>query len=202
MDEKKKKKKIALFGGTFDPIHLGHINLAIQAIEKCHIYQLYFVPAFISPYKQNNLPTASADHRLEMIKLATSSLPKSAISTYEIEKEAISYSVDTVSYFKQKFPNDDLYLLMTKDVAAGFSGWKEPEKILSMATPLVGERTTLDRDKKENFTWIEEKNFFTMDIMEISSSKIRSRIPKNQYVGHLLDAKVLAYIHKYRLYSI
>ncbi|SFW05757.1 Nicotinate-nucleotide adenylyltransferase [Chlamydia abortus] len=106
--------KIGIFGGSFDPIHKGHLLVASEAIKSLDLDCLYFVPANKNPFKKDK-SYASNLHRINMIKLAIKDNPKMQISEFETNRNCISYTIDTVKYFRNKFKDDDLYLLIGSD---------------------------------------------------------------------------------------
>ena len=185
--------KIGLYCGTFDPIHFGHINLALEAFEKKKLDKVLFCPSNISPKKVNNPPKASGQDRLAMLKLALDDLPCFEICDVEIARGGISYTVDTVREIKGLYPGDELRLIIAADSFPGFSSWKNCSDILEKAPPIVGLRKGFDRPPVE-FDVMNNK------VLEISSSDIRSRLKKNLYSAHLLHIKVLDYIYKHGLY--
>ncbi len=167
-------KTVGFFGGTFDPIHFGHISLAIQMLEENHLDELLFCPAFCSPFKQEVPPMASAEHRLEMLKLALE-VPQFKISTIELERGGCSYTIDTIRALQKE--GVKMKLILSAESALHLDHWKEGEELVRLAPPLIGPR---------------ERG--------ISSTEIRRRLAKGLYCGHLIPAKTLAYIRRHALY--
>ncbi len=167
-------KTVGFFGGSFDPIHFGHIGLAVELMEKHKLDAVLFCPAYCSPFKKDEPPVASPLDRLEMLKLALE-LPQFKISTLEIDRKGTSYTVDTLRALKKEGIN--LKLLLSEESARHLNKWKEPEELLQIAPPLIGRRE-----------------------IQISSTEIRERLKKKLYCGHLVPAKTLDYIQKHRLY--
>lgn len=159
-------------GGTFDPIHLGHITLAVQALEEHGLEEVLFCPALCSPFKTNAPPAASAKERLEMLKLALDH-PKFKIVTLELEKKGPSYTIETIRALN--IPR--LRLILSEESALDFPKWKDPQSLIRLAPPLTLPRT-----------------------LPISSTDIRARLKQNLYCGHLVPATALAYIHKHKIY--
>lgn len=167
-------KKIGFFGGSFDPIHFGHISLAIHLLEKYSLEQILFCPAAVSPFKTDKPPRASDKHRIEMLKLALD-LPQFKISTLEIDRGGTSFTIDTIRSLGKE---NELHLLLSDEAAKNLEEWKEAEELKKLAPPLIGPRTR-----------------------EISSTNIRERLQKKLYCGHLVPLKALDYIQANELYS-
>ncbi|MBI5346751.1 MAG: nicotinate (nicotinamide) nucleotide adenylyltransferase [Chlamydiae bacterium] len=189
------KKKIGFFGGTFDPIHFGHINLALEIKEKAKLDSVIFCPANISPHKLKQKPLASSQDRFEMVKLAIKGIEGFDISDIEIKKKGPSYTIDTLQALKgQKI---ELHLILTNEALEKFHLWKSYLDILKIAPPLIGFRDNFKPSKKFN---IPKKNFIRTKIMQISSTDIRDRLRKKLYCNHLVPKEVLDYIYRSELY--
>jgi nicotinate-nucleotide adenylyltransferase len=133
--------KIGVFGGSFDPVHFGHLLLAQQCLESAGLDRVLFVPAAHSPLKSST-PVADAKARVEMLQLAIADHPQLAICTLEIERGDISYTVDTLRALHQSSPQDEWFLLMGLDALLDFPRWHQPEDILKLAKLLVVNRPT------------------------------------------------------------
>lgn len=203
-----KKKSIGFFGGSFDPIHIGHLHLAISLSEICGLDQVIFCPAFISPFKVENSPHASAFHRSEMVKMAIRPIPSFVFCDFEIQKDGPSYTFDTIQYLKNKFTSHnqdvEIRLILGDDILASIHKWKNIDQLLQMAPPIVGTRsnlndipTTLSELSKSTLT----KNLITIPALDISSTILRTRIKKNLYCQHLVPVDVLEYIIKENIYK-
>lgn len=190
-----KKKVIGFYGGTFDPIHFGHIYLAIEMLENHGLDEILFCPAFCSPFKTGAPPIASAHQRLDMVRLAIESIPHFHLSSIEIDREGPSYTIDTIRALQDL---GTFRLILTDETAQGFDQWKESEELRRLAPPLIGMRG------KTLSPWLPEdlrKGMKKTPLLEISSTQIRERLKKNLYCGHLTYGKVLDYIHALGLYS-
>jgi len=177
-------KKIALFGGTFNPPHFGHINLAIEVMEREAFDQVLWIPANVSPFRQNELQDASPEQRFEMVKLAISPIKEFAALDLEIRRSPPSYTIDTIDELVSD--KNDYTLLLADDVYSSFSMWKEVERI---------------REKVEILVVKRDQEGLKIPQMEISSTRIRERLKKGLYCGHLLPPIVLDYIYENQLYS-
>ena len=193
-------KKIGFFGGSFDPIHLGHINLAVRIMEKKKLDQVLFCPANISPTKESAPPIASPRDRMKMVELALEDVPDCDPYDVEIHRDPPSYTMETL-----KGIEGELYLIVAQDTAYRFMEWKDIEEVLDIAPPLIGVRHGFDQKKISGFPLkIQEKlrtGMCNIPAMDISSTEIRKRLKKRLYCGHLLQGKVLDYIHQNTIYS-
>ena len=192
--------KIGIFGGSFNPPHKMHKEIALTLIEKHYVEKVIFVPTG-SKYKyKNNL--LSDKVRFEMLKLMCEDNNALEVSNYEL-KDQIVYTYETLNYFKNKYKDDEIYFICGTDNLSYIDKWKKGEDILSNNKLLVIKRDTFDintllekyKDYKDNIivTEIEEN--------EISSTKIREMIYNNKRVKDYLDDKVLDYIIRNKLYS-
>ncbi|NGX29508.1 MAG: Nicotinate-nucleotide adenylyltransferase [Candidatus Anoxychlamydiales bacterium] len=190
-------KNIGFFGGSFDPIHLGHLNLAIQILEKLKLDKIIFCPANVSPFKTENPPIASSKDRFEMVKIAIQDFKNFDLTNFEIRNENISYTINTLKEIKN---SDNLRLIITEDTLLNFHKWKDYKNILQIAPLIVGVRNKfLENFKSENFT-LNNKNFVKTNIFEISSTEIRKRLKNHKNCLHLIPKETLDYIYNRKLY--
>lgn len=190
-------EKIAILGGSFNPIHIGHLILANTVCEEFNLDKIIFVPCYIQPLKSNK-DFASAEDRLAMIKLAIQNNPKFELSDIEIKRKGKSYTVDTLKYFKQKY--DDLYFVIGADNIKDFHRWKEPDTILKLAKLIVTNRGGIEQKIPQR---LRGKKIFVCKIpdIEISSTLIRNNIRSNKSIKYLVPEKVEKYIIKNKLYT-
>lgn len=201
-------KKIGLFGGTFNPIHFGHLNLAIEIKERRELDEVWFIPAHISPLREE--PKIAPHHRLRMAELAVAGIPGFKVLDWEIQRPPPSYTIDTVIEIKSRFPKDSFYLLLGEDCILNFPKWKNPLELVKMTPPLIGCRPPanqlLDQLQVLNFDKALKKSIMQgmveTPLMEISATGVRLRLEKRLYCGHLLPEKVLDYIFQNQLYYI
>ena len=195
-------KKVGFFGGTFDPIHFGHLNLAINLLEKCFLDQVLFSPASISPEKTVNPPIASKEARKEMTALAIENIPEFSLFELELEQEGPSYTIDAINHLRRDSSDVQFHLVLGEDILPGLPSWKSVWELLELAPPLVGTRPfdKLIYLSSDLLTYIEKGRVDT-PMMEISSTDLRERLIKKKYCTHLVPAKVLDYIHTHDLYS-
>lgn len=198
------ERRIGLFGGTFDPIHFGHLNLAIQMKEYYHLDEVWFCLAKINPHKAE-IQSVPANYRLQMLKLALEDLPGFQIIETELKREGSSYTIDTLrELIAEQSTPIQLFLILGEDSASDFFHWREPKEILKLATPLVARRALLENSThSQGDTEIQEalkKGMTPTRIMEISATEIRQRVHNGLYIGHLVPSKVIDYIYQNHLY--
>jgi nicotinate-nucleotide adenylyltransferase len=135
--------RIGLYGGSFDPVHQGHLIVAECCREQARLDRVLFLPAAIPPHKQDQ-PLAAADLRVEMLRLATGGHPAFAVSTDEIDRGGVSYTVETLARLEAAHPADELLLILGPDALADLPTWREPATILDRAEIIAVEREGLD----------------------------------------------------------
>ncbi len=135
--------RIGLYGGSFDPVHQGHLIAAECCREQARLDKVLFLPAAVPPHKQDR-PLAEAAHRVEMLKLATGGHPAFAVSTDEIDRGGVSYTVDTLARLEAAHPADELLLILGPDALADLPTWREPATILARAEIIAVEREGVD----------------------------------------------------------
>ncbi|MFQ5951975.1 MAG: nicotinate-nucleotide adenylyltransferase [Candidatus Omnitrophota bacterium] len=188
--------KIGMLGGTFNPIHMGHLVLAQECSRRFQLDKVVFIPAYMPPHKEVECSVSATD-RLNMVRLALEGEDKFEISTYEIDKESVSYSIDTIRHFKKEYGEDaELYFLTGSDWSGDLSTWKEADEIIKLVTfvmasrPGGGEKGPFD----DKITRIE------IPALDISSTDIRGRIKKREPIDRLVPAPVAEYIKTKALY--
>ena len=181
---------IIIFGGGFDPIHLGHLNMALATQNAFH-GKVVFVPAKVSVWKEDSI---SPEHKLAMLKLAIEDYPDFLVDTYELEQENQPYSYQTVAYFKKKYPKAKLYLLIGQDQVNSFDRWMYPEEIAKQTQIVYYKRAKYELNKEN----VEKYHMLAVEGPEfdVSSSDIRNL--KSAFVPE----KVLSYIEDNNLYFI
>lgn len=135
--------RIGVFGGSFDPVHVGHLIAAECCREQVGLDRVIFMPAAVPPHKQDRRLTA-ADDRVQMLRLAVGGHRAFEVSTLEVDRGGVSFTVDTLSCLREMHPTDELFLLLGPDAIADFPAWREPTRILELATPSVMVRDSLD----------------------------------------------------------
>jgi nicotinate-nucleotide adenylyltransferase len=195
-------KKIGLFGGSFDPIHFGHINLAVCIKEFHELDEVWFCPSYQSPAKEN-LPTSS-EKRIEMLNIALKNIPWARIINYEVQRPTLSYTIDTIESLLSEHKDVKLYLIIGDDAIENLHLWKNIDKIISLCPLLIGRRSChlpvckgSDALKSAVLKGLSPSK----SLMQIESTKLRNRISLKQYCYHLAPEKVLDYIYQNQLYS-
>ena len=197
--------KVGFFGGTFDPIHFGHLNLCISLLEIHKLDQVLFCPANLSPLKEDAPPIATCLHRVKMAELAISDISQFSLLNLEVEREGASYTVDTLEELVKQRAKDQFFLILGEDVLQDFPRWKQPEKLLQLAHPLIGVRPgcqLLDVAGllKSPLQSILATGITPIHQMEISSTELKDRLKKKMYCGHLIPRKVLDFIEENSVY--
>jgi nicotinate-nucleotide adenylyltransferase len=200
------RKKIGIYGGTFNPIHLGHVNLALELQERHCLDEVWFIPTSLNPHKIDNDPPVSAQDRLEMVKLAIADIPTFYLKDLELHRAGPSYTIDTLRTLIQEPTPHQYYLLLGEDAISGFFHWKLVNEIVDSIPLLIGTRTGnwMDFNPEGHEPKIVEairKGITQTRCMDISSTDIRERIKKDLYCGHLLPANVLKYIGFHSLFK-
>ena len=190
--------KVGIFGGTFDPIHIGHLILAEQARDRLRLDRVLFVPARVPPHKQT--AAAHADHRYRMACLATEDHPHFAVSDLELRREGPSYTVDTLRVLKAEAPEDaQHYLLLGADSARDLEQWKSFETLLGSATVVVMGRPGVGQEDLPASVG-RQATYLSTPLLGISSSGIRRLVREGGTVRYLVPAAVEAYIRSEGLY--
>jgi nicotinate-nucleotide adenylyltransferase len=200
-------KRIGIFGGSFDPIHLGHLLMAEQFRSELSLDTVKFIPAKISPFKLNYTPTADK-HRLEMLKLAIGAHPNFEIDPIEIQRGGVSYTIDTVEQLQSNQPDATWFLLIGADSLKDFKKWKSPGKLLQSVQLVVARRggcpepdwKELDGLASEETLRAIQQIRLDIPVMEISSTAVRQRIETKRSIRYLVPAPVEVYIQEHQLY--
>jgi nicotinate-nucleotide adenylyltransferase len=193
--------RIGIFGGTFDPVHEGHVNPVARAAERFELARVIWIPARLSPLK--GAPPTDARHRVAMVALAISGRRDWTLSFDELDREPPSYTVDTLRAMSAQFLRDELWLLMGTDALSGFGRWKDPEEIVRLARiaafhrePFVGDRLRVPK-----VAGLENRlEVFDGGSFNISSTDLRVGLARGQSPAGRVPEPVAEYITKHRLY--
>ena len=197
--------RIGLMGGTFRPIHYGHLIIAENAREQLHLDEVWFIPNHSSPFKVSE-HTDDADDRIKMVELAIQNHPYFKINTLEIERSGISYSYQTLEWLHEHYPEHEFFFIMGGDSLEKFETWYYPEIICQYATLAVAIRNDNDMDQLKKYAknyqsfgakivFLETPNF------SVSSSELRDRIAQGKTVRYQLPDAVIEYIRTHHLYQ-
>ena len=180
--------RLGLFGGTFDPLHLGHLIIAQAICENTPLDRVCFIPSACPPHKGDDV-MFTANLRYRMTSAALEGYAAFDISDCEMKREGPSFTVDTLRYFRSHYPGDDLYFIVGKDNLTEIQTWREPEKIIEMCTILVADRAGCPDVTVP--AWLEgHVAFVSTPIIEISSTEIRARLRERKTIAHLVPEAV------------
>jgi nicotinate-nucleotide adenylyltransferase len=189
-------QKIGLFGGSFDPVHLGHLLVAQAASEEAGIQRLFFIPAAQSPFKPGTTPTPAAE-RLRLLRLALAGKPNYEIDDQEIRRGGVSYTIDTVRDYAKRFPNSELFCLIGADHVPSLNKWRDAPDLARLVTflaiPRPGQGETIFAPP---FKGRALKGF----PLGVSASEIRARVKAGLSIDHLVAPAVAEAIRNYHLY--
>jgi nicotinate-nucleotide adenylyltransferase len=199
--------KIGIMGGTFDPIHNGHLMLGRQALEEYGLDQVWYMPSGQPPHKKDHAVTDAAD-RLEMVRRAVDGIDGFVCSDFEIQRPGITYSVETLRLLRQEYPADEFYFIIGADSFYEIERWFQPQEILKLTALMVAVREYpgAARSMEEQKKLLEEKyqarvHFLHCAKMDVSSSGLRRSISEGEPVGDLIPEAVLSYIKEKGLYK-
>lgn len=195
--------KIGLFGGTFDPIHIGHMILMENVINNLDLDKIYVLPNSNPPHKLENKKTA-LNLRLKMVKEAIKDNPKLEINDYDYRDNEIHYTFETINYFKKSYPNDEFFFIMGEDSFLDIEKWKNYKEILKENLIIF------KRYSNKNFSLISKinqvrkynKNIYLIDniALDISSTLIRNLVKENKSIRYLVNDEVINIIKEEKLY--
>lgn len=186
--------RTGVFGGSFDPPHLGHLIVAENLRSSLDLDRVLWTPAAISPHKLDADP-ASAGHRSRMIDLAIADNPAFELCNIELERSGPSYTVDSLDQLTSSFPADEFFLLLGMDSLVGFHTWREPDRILRLATIVAYPRAGVELPANTHDAVIVDS-----PVVEISSTLVRRRVGAGQSIRYLVPEPVRRYIEEMRLY--
>ena len=192
--------KTCIFGGTFDPPHIGHLLIAQTVFESENFERLIFVPANISPAKKNG-DSSSPNERSKMLEIALINNPNFEISDLEIKREGISYTIDTIREFVDdlKLDKEDLFFLMGSDTLKGFHNWKNPEEIIKLCNIIVAIRPGFTPSDIPQWV-LDNVRFANIPRFEVSSTNIRRRWREGKTIRYMVTKEVWEYIDEKDLY--
>ena len=196
-------EKIGILGGTFDPIHKGHIAFAEAAYSECALDCVLFMPAFIPVFKLNQSITP-AEKRLEMVKLAISSTPYFKTCDAELRRKGKTYTIDTLKALSKEMPNSELFFLASSDAAQTISTWKDGLEIPNYAHIVTNKRPGskwADDFNKKNLDGKFKHVLIKDSILDISSTEIREAVQAKKSITQFVGKSVAQYIKKHNLYT-
>ena len=199
--------RLGLYGGSFDPIHYGHLLLAESCREQCRLDRVLFLPAAVPPHKRNRELT-EASLRVEMLELALGGHEAMATSRYEIDRGGVSYTVETLRHFRTEYPEAELFLLMGADMLLDLPHWREAAEVCRLATLVTTRRAGVkepDLGCISDLVTPEQLECFGQHQVEmpwigLSSTEIRRRVAQGQNVRFRIPRAVEEYIKTHQLY--
>jgi len=196
--------KLGILGGTFNPPHLGHLICAQEAHRELGLDRVLMIPARIPPHKPVE-HEPGAEHRLELCRLAIEDDERFEVSALELSRAGPSYTVDTLTELTANDPQSELYLIVGGDIAAGLPRWREPARVLELATVAVAKRRGTARSSVDaalrSLPGGERARFFSMPRIGVSSTLVRRRVRSGQPIRYLVPDAVAGYIAERRLYA-
>lgn len=195
--------RIGVLGGTFNPPHLGHLICAQEAYVQLELDTVMLIPARIPPHKPVE-EEPGVEHRLELCRSAVQGDGRFQVSDLEVSRPGPSYTLDTLKELHSRAPDNDLFLIVGGDIAAGFADWHEPEQVLSLATLAVAKRRGTSRSAidaaLDRLRGSDRTRFFRMPRIGVSSTLVRERVRAGLPIRYLVPQSVEAYIAEKGLY--
>lgn len=185
--------RLGLLGGTFDPPHVGHLLIAVDAVERLSLDRLVFIPTAEQPLKVGAI-RASAAQRLAMVRLLVADDSRFDVDSIEIERAGLSYSVDTLAEYARREPAAERFFIVGADVLRTFDRWREPDRVLALATLVVLTRDEGDVEVPDGALRVSSRR------IDISSTEVRARAAANRSLRGFVPDRVADYIASERLY--
>lgn len=194
-------RRIGFFGGSFDPVHFGHLKMAAELKSRKQLDEVWFSPANISPFKMGTQPE-SASHRIEMLRLAIEGIEGFRLYEEEALRPGPSYTIETIKTLASK-PDTHFYLILSDESVPGFFDWKEAEEIVNLVPLLIGSRLGSEPPTKGNQKICEamQKGWMPTNPLKISSTEIRQRLKEGKDCIPYVPGNVLDFIYQNHLYS-
>jgi len=203
-------EEIVIFGGTFDPVHHGHLIVARAVLEELNLPTLTFLPTNVPPHKKP--PAAGGEHRLEMLRLATAGEPRFAVSDLELRREGPSYTIDTVRRLRDELGDVGVRWVIGSDMLAELHKWRDIDRLLEEVRFVILERAGVSPTSREmldaaasrlgsHFRGAPRRSIIPVPQIEISSSQVRRRIAIAEPIDWLVPESVARYIRSHRLYA-
>ena len=198
--------RVGILGGTFDPVHVGHLIIAEEALSRLALDQLLFIPAG-QPWLKADQPLSEAEHRLKMVELAIASNPRLGVSRIEVDRAGPTYTIDTLEQLKRDLGEDaQLYFILGLDALEQFHRWEQPERIIELCELAIASRPGYQNsrildEQLGRFPKLGSKiNFVAAPVMDISGSSIRLRASEGRSIKYRVPEAVERYIRQHSLY--
>ncbi len=186
--------KIGILGGTFNPVHIGHLILAEEMREKLNLSRVIFVPTYLPPHKEKS-DIADARHRYRMLRLAIKANKYFSVSDIEIRKRNLSYTIDTITEFKKIYAHGELYFISGSDLLKYLDAWKDLGEIIKMVKFIVATRPGYPLEKIPSYI-----STVAIRAVDISAFEVRACVKENKSFRYLVPEAVFKYINKHKLY--
>ena len=187
--------RLGVLGGTFNPVHLGHLRLAEETMKRLMLDKVIFVPAYVSPFALVD-DSAPVQDRLAMLEKALKPFSFFEVSTYELDKKNTSYAINTIKHFKKGLKDgDSLYFIAGGDIADRLNEWKDIGELCKLCTFVIAKRSGFNEASKVNAV-----EYIDIEAINISSSKIRDLIKNNDDFKSMVPPEVFKYINEKKLY--
>ncbi len=196
--------KIGILGGTFDPIHNGHIAIALAAKKQCELDETWLMPAKLPPHKLNK-DISEDEHRIAMLSEVVKEFPELKLSLFEYERDSVSYTYETLQRLRRLRPDVEWYYIMGEDSLENFTTWYLPRQIASMATLVVAPRDD-DANSLRELAELRSAQYnatiipLSIPWKPISSSEIRANVESGESIADMVPASVVCYIDEHNLY--
>jgi nicotinate-nucleotide adenylyltransferase len=199
-------KKIGILGGTFDPIHIGHLFVAESARDAFNLNEVLFIPTGDPPHKKGSRLASGID-RIQMIKIAISDNAAFHLDSREVERAGTTYTIDTLEELKRLYPHDDLFFIIGGDTLLELKTWRNFSSVASLCDFIVYQRLGYRQYEQEEEalrlkqTYQARIHFMDGPFLEVSSSHIRRRLERKQTIRYLVPDEVVTYIQEHNLYK-
>ena len=200
-------KKIGIMGGTFDPVHVGHLILGDAAYRQFSLERVWFLPSGNPPHKRDRTGGATDEQRVEMVRLAISDNPHFRLSLIEMYEDGYSYTYRTLEYLRKQYPDTEFYFIIGGDSLFEFNHWREPQRIANACHIVAAVRNQVSPEKFDtvlsDMRSRYQREFLKLDTpnLDISSRHIRDMILKGESVKYYLPDPVIQYIYENHIYG-
>lgn len=199
-------KKVGIMGGTFNPIHNGHLFLAEHAYDQAGLDHVLFMPTMNPPHKAD-MSVVSAEHRFNMVRLAIESNNHFIMSDLEINRPGLTYTSDTLNILKEEEPDTEFYFILGADSLMMMTHWMDPQTVFNLSTIVAGGREQCSQEQLEEQVAYLENTYsgkiilLDMPLIEISSNYIRDRVFNGKSINYYVPENVVSYIKEHNLYT-
>ncbi|MGB9773153.1 MAG: nicotinate-nucleotide adenylyltransferase [Bacteroidota bacterium] len=190
--------RLGIFGGSFNPPHIGHLIVAERVRESVLLDRILFVPTAVPPHK-GMVDLVDAQHRLAMVQLAIKDNPFFELCDCEVKRGGISYTIETIRELKAYYTGNEFYLIIGLDNFLGFHRWRDPEAILAEVVLIVMDRPG-SNESPNSSPYVDRALFVEVPLIEISASMIREKVKSGESIRYMVPRDVEEYIYSQNLY--